>query len=146
VLDMLAWSTNRLWRARTTLWSRLALHSRDKAESDSRPNTHACPATSINKGQCCRTMLKMKNSSVSLSMLKVLRTWLAASQLTLNGAKESPWRCQCFLIRIITKLVTSVWAVDQATGPQLASKCSLFLSRLPQRILQNTIATSFHLQ
>jgi len=97
VLDMLAWSTNRLWRARTTLWSRLALHSRDKAESDSRPNTHACHATSINKGQCCRTMLKMKNSSVSLSMLKVLRTWLAASQLTLNGAKESPWRCQCFL-------------------------------------------------
>ena len=68
----------------------------------------------------------MKNSSVSLSMLKVLRTCLAASQLTLNGAKESPWRCQCFLIRIITKLVTSVWAVDQATGPQLASKCSLF--------------------
>ena len=71
--------------------------SRDKAESDSRPNTHACHATSINKGQCCRTMLKMKNSSVSLSMLKVLRTCLAASQLTLNGAKESPWRCQCFL-------------------------------------------------
>ncbi|KAG2534435.1 hypothetical protein PVAP13_9NG064750 [Panicum virgatum] len=39
----------------------------------------------------------MKNSSVSLSMLKILRTCLAASQLTLNGAKESPWRCQCFL-------------------------------------------------
>jgi len=95
-------------------------------------------------------MLKMKNSSVSLSMLKVLRTCLAASQLTLNGAKESPWSVEVpmlsFLLQLLQNWLLLYGLSIKQLGPNLHLNVLFSGADCPQRILQNTIATSFHLQ
>jgi hypothetical protein len=80
-------------------------HSRDKADTDSRSNPDACHATSINKGQCCRTMLKMKNCSVSLSC-QDMACRLPTSKVKRGEKKHRGGANAFFLIRIIiTKLV-----------------------------------------
>ena len=70
----------------------------------------------------------------------------ASSQLMENGLKK-PWRWQYILIIIYYKIGYFCTVCRSTSRARVSSKCSLFLSGFrPQRILQNTVVGSFHLQ